>query len=302
MSASIWRTGRFEIDLARPRVMGIVNVTPDSFSDGAVDFTPVRAIARCEQLLKDGADILDIGGESSRPGAVQVSAEIELERVRPVLAAAVGLGCPISIDTTKPEVMRVALDLGADIVNDIAALRTPGALAAVASHPNCGVSLMHMRGTPRSMQSRPDYSDVVDEVASFLGERIVAAGAAGIGRERIVVDPGIGFRQDTGAQPRAFGAPGRSARPWRAAPGRLVAQVDTCPSHRHRRRSRRGAHAGRSGSARGRQHRCHAAGRAARRRHRSRPRRRRRSRRARRLSGGEASHPIIAPPAHGTTS
>jgi len=193
MSASIWRTGRFEIDLARPRVMGIVNVTPDSFSDGAVDFTPVRAIARCEQLLKDGADILDIGGESSRPGAVQVSAEIELERVRPVLAAAVGLGCPISIDTTKPEVMRVALDLGADIVNDIAALRTPGALAAVASHPNCGVSLMHMRGTPRSMQSRPDYSDVVDEVASFLGERIDAAGAAGIGRERIVVDPGIGF-------------------------------------------------------------------------------------------------------------
>jgi dihydropteroate synthase len=193
MSASIWRTGRFDIDLARPRVMGIVNVTPDSFSDGAVDFTPVRAIARCEQLLKDGADILDIGGESSRPGAVQVSAEIELERVRPVLAAAVGLGCPISIDTTKPEVMRVALDLGADIVNDIAALRTPGALAAVASHPNCGVSLMHMRGTPRSMQSRPDYSDVVDEVASFLGERIDAAGAAGIGRERIVVDPGIGF-------------------------------------------------------------------------------------------------------------
>ncbi len=194
MSGPIWRTSRFAIDLARPRVMGIVNVTPDSFSEGGAHYlSTAQAIARCEQMLADGADILDIGGESSRPGAVQVSAEIELERVRPVLAAAVGLGCPISIDTTKPEVMRVALDLGADIVNDIAALRTPGALAAVASHPNCGVSLMHMRGTPRSMQSRPDYSDVVDEVASFLGERIDAAGAAGIGRERIVVDPGIGF-------------------------------------------------------------------------------------------------------------
>jgi dihydropteroate synthase len=195
MSDRLWRTSRYAIDLARPRVMGIVNVTPDSFSDGAADVTPARAIARCEQLLKDGADILDIGGESSRPGALPVSAETELERVRSVLAAAVGLGCPISIDTTKPEVMRAALDLGVDIVNDIAALRTPGALAAVASHANCGVCLMHMRGTPRSMQSRSqtDYRDVVAEVAAFLRERIDAATAAGIACERIVVDPGIGF-------------------------------------------------------------------------------------------------------------
>ena len=193
MSVSLWRTSRFAIDLARPRVMAIVNVTPDSFSDGAPEITPALAIARCEQLLQDGADILDIGGESSRPGALPVDAETELARVRPVLAAAVGLGCPISIDTTKPEVMRAALDLGADIVNDIAALRTPGAIAAVAAHPRCGVCLMHMRGTPRSMQSRTDYGDVVGEVAAFLRERVDAATAAGIARERVVVDPGVGF-------------------------------------------------------------------------------------------------------------
>jgi dihydropteroate synthase len=193
MSSAIWRTGRFAIDLARPRVMGIVNVTPDSFSDGAPDITPARAIARCEPLLKDGADILDLGGESSRPGAVPVSVEVELERVRPVLVAAIALGCPVSIDTTKPDVMRVALDLGADIVNDIAALRAPGALAAVAAHPSCGVCLMHMRGTPRSMQRQTDYDDVVAEVIAFLQERIDAVAVAGVARERIVVDPGVGF-------------------------------------------------------------------------------------------------------------
>jgi dihydropteroate synthase len=193
MSAAVWRTSRFAIDLARPRVMGIVNVTPDSFSDGEPAITPARAIARCEQLLRDGADIIDIGGESSRPGALPVSAAVELARVRPVLAAAVGLGCPISIDTTKPEVMQAALDLGADIVNDIAALAAPGALAAVAAKPRCGVCLMHMRGTPRSMQRQTDYGDVVAEVAAFLGERIAAATEAGIERTRIVADPGIGF-------------------------------------------------------------------------------------------------------------
>jgi dihydropteroate synthase len=193
MSAAVWRTSRFAIDLARPRVMGIVNVTPDSFSDGAPDLTPARAIARCEQLLRDGADIIDIGGESSRPGAFPVSAAVELERVRPVLTAAVGLGCPISIDTTKPEVMQAALDLGADIVNDIAALGAPGALAAVAAHPRCGVCLMHMRGAPRSMPGPTDYGDVVAEVATFLAERIAAALEAGIERARIVVDPGVGF-------------------------------------------------------------------------------------------------------------
>jgi dihydropteroate synthase len=193
MSFGVWRAGRFEIDLERPRVMGIVNVTPDSFSDGSPDITPERAIAWCEKLLGDGADILDIGGESSRPGALPVSAAVELARVEPVLAAAVRLGCPVSIDTTKAEVMRAALALGADIVNDISALREPGALGVVAAHGSCGVCLMHMKGTPRSMQAEARYDDVVAEVVAFLQERIAAARAAGIGRERIVADAGIGF-------------------------------------------------------------------------------------------------------------
>jgi dihydropteroate synthase len=193
MSGPIWRTSRFAIDLARPRVMGIVNVTPDSFSEGGAALSAEQAIARCEQLLAEGADILDIGGESSRPGALPVTVEEELARVRPVLAAAVGLGVPVSIDTTKVEVMRVALDLGVDIVNDIGALQTPGALDLVAAHPRCGVCLMHMRGTPRSMQAEAAYDDVAAEVTAFLRERIGKAREAGIERERIVADPGIGF-------------------------------------------------------------------------------------------------------------
>ena len=190
---SIWKTTRFEIDLAQPRVMGIVNVTPDSFSDGDPGQTPARAVATCERLLAEGADLLDLGGESSRPGAEPVSLEVELARVLPVLRAAVRLGCPVSIDSAKPEVMRAALDLGADIVNDIGALRAPGALELVAAHPSCGVCLMHMRGTPRSMQSDTVYRDVVDEIAAFLRGRIAAVRAAGVGHDRIVVDPGVGF-------------------------------------------------------------------------------------------------------------
>ena len=198
MSAPVWHAGRFEIDLARPRVMAIVNVTPDSFSDGDAAMTPERAIARCERLLKEGADILDIGGESSRPGAAPVTAAVELARVVPVLRAAVGLGCAVSIDTTKAEVMRAALDLGADIVNDISALRGPGALDVVAAHPRCGVCLMHMRGTPATMLGEARYDDVVAEVIAFLRERIAAAESAGIARERIVADPGIGFAKTAG--------------------------------------------------------------------------------------------------------
>ena len=190
---SAWRTARFEIDLAQPRVMGIVNVTPDSFSDGDPGLTPARAIATCERLLGEGADILDLGGESSRPGAAPVSLEVELARVIPVLREAVRLGCPISIDSAKPEVMRAALDLGADIVNDIGALRAPGALALVAAHPSCGICLMHMRGMPLTMQSDTRYDDVVAEIAAFLRERIAVVRAAGVARERIVVDPGVGF-------------------------------------------------------------------------------------------------------------
>jgi dihydropteroate synthase len=189
-----WTTTRFEIDLAQPRVMGIVNVTPDSFADGGHHAGAAQAIAHCERLLAEGADLLDIGGESSRPGAVPLSAEDEWVRVRPVLHAVVGLGCPVSVDTCKAEVMRRALDLGADIVNDIRALRDPGALAELAAHPRAGVCLMHMRGDPPSMQRSPDYDDdVVAEVGRFLRERVEAAQAAGIAAERIVVDPGIGF-------------------------------------------------------------------------------------------------------------
>ena len=190
---TLWRTTRFAIDLSRPRVMGIVNITPDSFSDGDPALTPARALGRCEQLLADGADLLDIGAESSRPGAVPVGLEVELARLLPVFAEAVRLGCPISVDTTRPEVMRAALDLGADIVNDISALRAPGALDVVAAQGSCGICLMHMRGTPTTMQRDGDYGDVVAEVMAHLSARLDAARWAGIGADRLVVDPGIGF-------------------------------------------------------------------------------------------------------------
>ena len=189
----IWQAGRFTVDLSRPRVMGIVNVTPDSFSDGDPALTPARAIATCERLLKEGADLLDLGGESSRPGAEPVSAEDELARLLPVLRAALTLGCPVSVDTNKPDVMRVVLGLGADIVNDIGSLRAPGALEAVAAHPNCGVCLMHMKGTPRSMQTEAAYEDVVRDVIAFLHEQVDRVTAVGVDPDRIVVDCGIGF-------------------------------------------------------------------------------------------------------------
>lgn len=188
-----WQTTRFRIDLGRPQVMGIVNVTPDSFSDGGLHASTAAALAHCERLLAEGADILDIGGESTRPGSLPVSADEEMARVLPVLDAALALGCPVSIDTRNALVMATVLARGADIVNDIHALQAPGALDAVAAHSNCGVCLMHMRGTPESMQQRPQYDDVVDEVAAFLHERGAALLARGIDPERITFDPGIGF-------------------------------------------------------------------------------------------------------------
>ena len=150
--AGFWQTSRFRIDLAQPRVMGIVNVTPDSFSDGGQHASTQAALAHCERLVAEGVDILDIGGESSRPGAPAVSLEDELARVLPVLDGALTLGVPVSVDTVKPEVMRAALERGADIVNDIHALQAPGALEAVARHAQAGVCLMHMRGEPATMQ------------------------------------------------------------------------------------------------------------------------------------------------------
>ena len=187
-----WQTRRFRIDLSRPRVMGIVNVTPDSFSDGGAHGDARGAIAHCEQLVAQGADILDIGGESTRPGAPRVSADEEWARIAPVLAAAVTLGVPVSVDTCKPEVMRLALEAGADIVNDVQALQQPGALQAIAG-TGAGVCLMHMRGEPASMMDLASYGDIVAEVSEFLAERARVVQAAGIAADCITLDPGYGF-------------------------------------------------------------------------------------------------------------
>lgn len=189
----IWQTTRFDIDLSRPRVMGIVNVTPDSFSDGGRHAGAAEAARHCEQLLKDGADILDIGGESTRPGSPAVPLKDELARVLPVVRAAVSMGVPVSVDTYKPEVMQAALDAGADIVNDIWALRQGNALDVVAGYPRCGVCLMHMHRDPQTMQTAPMEGDVLPEVMAFLAERAGALKARGVMHERIVLDPGIGF-------------------------------------------------------------------------------------------------------------
>ena len=189
----IWQTTRYAIDLSQARVMGIVNVTPDSFADGGAHATTAAALAHCERLVREGADMLDIGGESSRPGAAPVGVAHELERVLPVLRGALTLGVPLSIDTTRPEVMREVLALGADIINDIGALRVPGAIDVVAAHPACGVCLMHMRGDPAGMQRDVHYTDVVGEVADFLAARARSLADRGVARERIVLDPGIGF-------------------------------------------------------------------------------------------------------------
>jgi dihydropteroate synthase len=186
-----WLTTRHEIDLTTPRVMGIVNVTPDSFSDGGRD--RAASLAHCETLLREGAHILDIGGESTRPGARKPGPDEEWARVEPVLRHALTLGVPVSVDTSSAAVMRGALDLGADIVNDVRALREPGALEQIAGHPRVGVCLMHMHGEPATMQDAPAYGDVVAEVAAFLRGRVRVLNEHGVASKRIVLDPGIGF-------------------------------------------------------------------------------------------------------------
>ena len=193
MVTMIWTTSRFSIDLARPQVMGIVNATPDSFSDGGAHASTASALRHCEQLLRDGADMLDVGGESTRPGAPAVSIEDELARVLPVVRGAVGMGVPVSVDTSKAAVMQAVLDLGADIINDIWALRQPGASAVVAGHPRCGVCLMHMHREPQTMQQTPMAGDMVAQVLSFLEHHAQALRALGVDLDRIVLDPGIGF-------------------------------------------------------------------------------------------------------------
>lgn len=188
-----WHTTRFQIDLSRPQVMGIVNVTPDSFSDGGQHADTRQALAHCEQLIKEGADILDLGGESTRPGAPTLTVEAEWARLDGVIRGALSLGVPLSIDTCKAEVMRRALDLGADIINDIRGLEDEGAVDVVARHGACGVCLMHMQGDPATMQLRPTYPDVVDEVKGYLSQRAEVVRAAGVAQARITLDPGIGF-------------------------------------------------------------------------------------------------------------
>ena len=187
------RCGHHTLDLTRARVMGILNVTPDSFSDGGDFATREAALRHARQMVADGADLIDVGGESTRPGAPPVSVAEELDRVIPVIEAlASELAVPVSVDTSKPEVMRAAVAAGAGLINDVAALRRPGALAAAAAL-RVPVCLMHMQGEPGTMQQDPAYGDVVAEVAAFLAGRLAACEAAGIPRVRLLVDPGFGF-------------------------------------------------------------------------------------------------------------
>ena len=195
-----WQTTRFNIDLTSPKVMGIVNVTPDSFSDGGQHASTAAALKHCHRLLHWGADILDIGGESSRPGALPLSLEDELARVLPVVVEVVKLNVPISVDTYKPEVMQAVLDLGADIINDIRALQWRSDVAGgelpmqiVARHPSCGICLMHMHRDPQTMQVRPMEGDVVPQVLQFWELTTHVLRDLGVENTRIVVDPGIGF-------------------------------------------------------------------------------------------------------------
>ena len=195
MTTRIWQAGRFEIGLDKPKIMGIVNLTPDSFSDGGVYSQNAQtALAHAERLLKEGADILDIGGESTRPGADYVSPEEEWARVEPILAEVVGWGVPVSLDTRRTVIMEKALALGGvDIINDIAALTDEGAVELLARQADTGICLMHMQGLPENMQINPKYQDVVGEVAWYLKERAAECIAAGIAPQRITLDPGFGF-------------------------------------------------------------------------------------------------------------
>ncbi len=189
----IWQTSRFKLDLSQPKVMAIVNLTPDSFSDGGRNSAMSAALENAQAMLAQGADILDIGGESSRPGADPVSVEEELNRVLPFLREALTWNIPISVDTYKPEVMQAALDMGADIVNDIWALRQAGALQVVSQHGQCGVCLMHMHRDPQTMYEQPMVGDAIEPVKAFLSHQVSILTANGVQSNRIVLDPGVGF-------------------------------------------------------------------------------------------------------------
>jgi dihydropteroate synthase len=198
MSTATWRVRGRTLSLERPLVVGILNVTPDSFSDGGRWASPAAALERARRMVDEGADLLDLGGESTRPGAPAVDAGEEIERVLPVLRAILALGVPVSVDTRKAAVARAALAEGADAINDVSALGDPEMAVAIAG-TDAGLVLMHMRGTPETMQTLASYGDVAEEVAAELAPALARAAAAGIGAERIVVDPGIGFAK-TGEQ------------------------------------------------------------------------------------------------------
>lgn len=195
MVGCVWQAGRFEIGLDKPKIMGVVNLTPDSLPDGgAYSQNAQTALAHAERLLKEGADILDIGGESTRPGAGYVSPEEEWARVESVLAEVAGWGVPVSLDTRRTVIMEKALALGGiDIINDVAALTDEGAVELLACQADTGICLMHMQGVPENMQINPKYQDVVGEVARYLKARSAECIAAGIAPQRIVLDPGFGF-------------------------------------------------------------------------------------------------------------
>ena len=188
------RCGRYALDLSRTNLMGVLNCTPDSFSDGGRYLDPATALARARQMRAEGADIIDIGAESTRPGAQEVPAEEEIVRLTPIVRALVADGqCPISIDTKKTAVMAAMLELGVDLINDVRGLEDDGALALLARYPYVAICLMHMRGMPDTMQQHTDYADVVSEVDAYLQARVAACLDAGISAERLILDPGFGF-------------------------------------------------------------------------------------------------------------
>lgn len=192
-TAMPWQTTRFDLDLSQPKIMGIVNLTPDSFSDGGQFAETGQALRYAEKLLSEGADILDVGAESTRPGAIALPLAQELARLAPFIKAAVQWRVPISVDTYKPEVMQAVLDWGVDIINDVWALRQPGAMEVVAAHPRCGVCLMHMHRDPQTMQNETMTGDLLAVVEGFLQERLDAVQRLGVSISRLVLDPGIGF-------------------------------------------------------------------------------------------------------------